>query len=130
MPSSGVDQAVEHARVLDLVASAKRLDDALNMAAALADVLDEVEIFVVADLLDANEHGWCPSLQSDTMPNPMRSSSKASLLASEDLVLHHSSGQAAQDSPHNYTAPLHEAQSSREQRLLVEQSGKRQHQRL
>jgi glutathione S-transferase len=32
--------------------------------------------------------------------------------------------------PHNYTAPLHEAQSSREQRLLVEQSGKRQHQRL
>jgi hypothetical protein len=74
MPSSGGDQGVEHARVLDLVASAKRLDDALNMAAALADVLDEVEIFVVADLLDANEHGCCPSLQSDTMPNPMRSS--------------------------------------------------------
>ena len=94
MPSSGGDQAVEHVRVLDLVASAKRLDDALNMAAALADVLDEVEIFVVADLLDANEHGCCPSLQSDTMPNPMRSSSKASLLASEDPVLHHSSGQA------------------------------------
>ncbi len=37
---------------------------------------------------------------------------------------------ARSDSPHNYTAPLHEAQSSREQRLLVEQSGKRQHQRL
>src|SRR5208282_2812176 len=34
------------------------------------------------------------------------------------------------DSPHKYTASLHEAQSPREQRLLVEQSGKRQHQRL
>jgi hypothetical protein len=36
----------------------------------------------------------------------------------------------AHDSPHNYAASLHEAQSSREQRLLIEQSGKRQHQRL
>jgi hypothetical protein len=30
------------------------------MAAVLADVLDEVEILVAADLLDTNEHGWCP----------------------------------------------------------------------
>jgi hypothetical protein len=30
------------------------------MAAALADVLDEVEVFVAADLLDTNEHGCCP----------------------------------------------------------------------
>jgi hypothetical protein len=38
------------------------------------------------------------------------------------------SGLIPHDSPHIYTASLHEAQSSREQRLLVEQSGKRQHQ--
>jgi hypothetical protein len=54
------DQAVEQAGVRDLIATAKRLDDALDMAAALADVLDEVEIPVAADLLDTNEHGWCP----------------------------------------------------------------------
>jgi hypothetical protein len=77
----GGDQAVEHARVLDLVAPTKRLDDALDMAATLANVLDEVEIFVAADLLDANEHGWCPGLKSDTIPNPARSTSKASLPA-------------------------------------------------
>jgi hypothetical protein len=34
------------------------------------------------------------------------------------------------DSPQKSTASLHEAQSSIEQRLLVEQSGKRQHQWL
>jgi hypothetical protein len=37
---------------------------------------------------------------------------------------------APHDSPHKYTASLHEAQSSGEQRLLVEQSGKHQHQRM
>ena len=44
----------------DLVAPAKRLDDALDVAATLADVFDQVEIFVAADLLDTNEHGCCP----------------------------------------------------------------------
>jgi hypothetical protein len=39
-------------------------------------------------------------------------------------------GDDPHDSPHKYTASLHEAQGPREQRLLVEQSGKRQHQRL
>ena len=37
---------------------------------------------------------------------------------------------APHNSPHKYTASLHEAQSSGEQRLLVEQSGKHQHQRM
>jgi hypothetical protein len=37
---------------------------------------------------------------------------------------------AAHASPHKYTMSLHEAQRPREQRLLVEQSGKRQHQWL
>jgi hypothetical protein len=54
------DQAIEQTGVLDLVAPAKRLDDALDMAAALADVLDEVETLLAADLLDTDEPGWCP----------------------------------------------------------------------
>ncbi len=54
------DQAVEHLAFLDFIAAAKRLDDPLDMAAALADILDEVEILVAADLLDTDEHGWCP----------------------------------------------------------------------
>jgi hypothetical protein len=53
----GGDQAVKQAGGLDLVAPAERLDDALNVAATLAGVLDEVEVFVAADLLDTDEHG-------------------------------------------------------------------------
>ena len=53
----GGDQAVEQTRSLDLIAAAKRLDDPLDMATALADVLDEVEILVAADLLATDEHG-------------------------------------------------------------------------
>jgi hypothetical protein len=60
MPSGGGDEAVEQAGGFDLVAPAERLDDALDVASALADVLDEVEVFVTADLLDTNEHGCCP----------------------------------------------------------------------
>ena len=41
-------------------APAERLDDALDVAAALADVLDKVKILVAADLLDTDEHGCCP----------------------------------------------------------------------
>jgi hypothetical protein len=51
------------------------------MATALADIFDEVEILVAADLLDTDEHGWCPGLQSDTMPNPGRSRYKAKVMA-------------------------------------------------
>jgi len=53
----GGDQGIEHVRVLNLVASAERLDDALDVATALAGVFDEVEVLVAADLLDADEHG-------------------------------------------------------------------------
>jgi hypothetical protein len=60
MAGGGGDEAVEQAGGFDLVAPAERLDDALDVAAALANVLDEVEIFVATDLLDTNEHGCCP----------------------------------------------------------------------
>ena len=40
------DQAVQPVGVLDLIASAERLDDPLDVTAALASVLDEVEVFV------------------------------------------------------------------------------------
>jgi hypothetical protein len=42
MARGGGDQAVEQVGVLDLIASAERLDDALDVAPALACVLDEV----------------------------------------------------------------------------------------
>ena len=51
------DQAIEQVGVFDLIASAERLDHALDVAAALTSVLDEVEIFVGSDLLDSDEHG-------------------------------------------------------------------------
>ncbi len=57
------DQRIQQSRRLDLVTTSQRLDHALNMASALAGVLDEIEILVGTDLLDANEHGaasWSP----------------------------------------------------------------------
>jgi hypothetical protein len=63
------DQAVQHVGVLDLIASAERLDDALDVAAALASVLDEVEVFVGSDLLDADEHGPIPDCSQATTSN-------------------------------------------------------------
>ena len=54
------DQPVDQTRGLDLVAPAESLDDALHVAATLAGVLDEVEILVGSDLLDADEHGAAP----------------------------------------------------------------------
>jgi hypothetical protein len=51
VPRGGGDEAVEQAGVFDLVAAAERFDDALDMASALSDVLDEVEVLVAADLL-------------------------------------------------------------------------------
>jgi hypothetical protein len=33
------------------------IDDTLEVAAALADVLDEVDVVMAVDALDANEHG-------------------------------------------------------------------------
>jgi hypothetical protein len=62
MAGGGGDQAVEQAGGLNRVAPAERLDDALDVATALADVLDEVEIVVAADLLDTDEHGCCLGL--------------------------------------------------------------------
>ncbi len=48
VPGGGGNQAVEQAGGFDLIAAAERFDDALDMASALADVLDEVEILVAA----------------------------------------------------------------------------------
>src|SRR5262249_18266581 len=62
------DQPVDQTRGLDLVAPAESLDDALHVAATLAGVLDQVEILVGSDLLDADEHGAAPcSCQSTTI---------------------------------------------------------------
>src|SRR5215470_3035377 len=62
------DQPIDQTRGLDLVAPAERLDDALHVAATLAGVLDEVEILVGSDLLDADEQGAAPcSSQSTTI---------------------------------------------------------------
>ena len=60
------DQVVEPFGVLDLIAPTERLDDALDMAATLAEVLDKVEVFVAADLLDADEHGAAPCFRTST----------------------------------------------------------------
>jgi hypothetical protein len=63
------DQPIERSRGLDLVAPAERLDDALHVATALARVLDEVEIFVGSNLLDADEHGATPCSRQGTNLN-------------------------------------------------------------
>ena len=63
------DQPVDQTRGLDLVAPAERLDDALHVAATLAGVLDEVEILLGSDLLDADEHGAAPCRYQDTTQN-------------------------------------------------------------
>jgi hypothetical protein len=81
MAGGGGDQAVEQAGGLDFVAPAERLDDALDVAATFADVLDEVEVLVAADLLDTDEHGWCPGSPMDTMANPRESSAAAGFMA-------------------------------------------------
>src|SRR6201981_1167011 len=61
------DQPVDQTRGLGLVAPDERLDDAMHVAVTLAGVLDEVEILVGSDLLDADEHGAAPcSSQSTT----------------------------------------------------------------
>src|SRR6266581_111319 len=44
----------------------REIDRPLDMAAALARVLDEVEILVATDLLDADEHGVSPGLPQKT----------------------------------------------------------------
>jgi hypothetical protein len=77
VPGGGGDQAVEQAGVFDLVAPAERSDDALDMASALADVLDEVEVLVAADLLDTDEHGRCLGSQQATTANLRESSALA-----------------------------------------------------
>src|ERR1700757_3089903 len=75
------DQPVDQTRSLDLVAPAERLDDALHVVATLAGVLDEVEIFVGSDLLDADEHGAAPcSSQSTTILCVTTSKNRHSLL--------------------------------------------------
>jgi hypothetical protein len=60
VPCRRGDQTIDQAGGLDLVAPAKRFDDALHVAAALACVLDQIEIFVGSDLLDADKHGAAP----------------------------------------------------------------------
>jgi hypothetical protein len=54
------DPAVEHVDVLDLIASPQLFDDTLEVTAAFAIVLDEVEVFVGSDILDADNHGVEP----------------------------------------------------------------------
>src|SRR6516162_3030095 len=62
------DQPVDQTRGFDLVAPAECLDDALHVATTLAGILDEVEILVGSNLLDADEHGAAPcSCQSTTI---------------------------------------------------------------
>src|ERR1700749_860410 len=68
------DQAIKQVGVLDRVAAAERLDDTLDVAAALAGVLYEVEVFVCPDLLDADEHGVEPDRGQVTTANRQRSS--------------------------------------------------------
>jgi hypothetical protein len=68
------DQAVEQIGVLDRIAAAERLDDALDVAAALAGVLDEVEVLVWPDLLDADEHGAQPDCVQATTATRSESS--------------------------------------------------------
>jgi hypothetical protein len=67
------DQAVEQVGVLDCIAAAKRLDDAPDVTAALAGVLDEVEVFIRPDFLDTDEHGAEPDCGQDTMANRIES---------------------------------------------------------
>src|ERR1700728_4810693 len=55
------DQAIEQVGLLDGVAAAECLDDALDKVAPLAGILHEVKIFVRPDLLDADEHGVEPN---------------------------------------------------------------------
>src|ERR1700747_1726001 len=63
------DQAVEHVGVLDFIASAERFDDTLDVTAPLARILDEVEVFVGSNLLDADEHGVEPDCGQATTTN-------------------------------------------------------------
>jgi hypothetical protein len=50
-------QGLYQALGLDLVPPVERPDDAPDMTAALADVLDQVHAVVAIDALDAEEHG-------------------------------------------------------------------------
>jgi hypothetical protein len=52
-PNSGISRLFQ-------TPAPERLDNALRMAAALARVLDEVEVLVGSDLLDADKHGAAP----------------------------------------------------------------------
>src|SRR5579859_16005 len=60
MPGRRSDQPVDQAGGLDFIAPSECLDDALHVAAALARALDEVEVLVGPNLLDADKHGAAP----------------------------------------------------------------------
>jgi hypothetical protein len=81
MAGGGGDEAAGQAGVFNLAAAAERFDDALDMASALANVLDEGKVLLAADLLDTDEHGWCPGSGRDTMANPIESSPLAGFFA-------------------------------------------------
>ena len=57
MTGGGDGELVEQVLGLDLVAAAEGLDDALDVAAALADVLDQLDVVVAIDVLGAERHG-------------------------------------------------------------------------
>jgi len=57
MTGGGDGELVEQVLGLDLVAAAEGLDDALDVAAALADVLDQLDVVVAIDVLGAEKHG-------------------------------------------------------------------------
>src|SRR6266446_3134916 len=66
MPCRRRNQRVQRSCGRDFVASAQHFDHPLNMTAALARVLDEVEILVATDLLDADEHWASPGFPQKT----------------------------------------------------------------
>src|ERR1700746_598082 len=74
------DQPIDQTRGLDLVAPAEHLDDALHVATALASVLDQVEILVGPNLLDADEH--------DPAPRPQPSTKILRLITSKIIMLY------------------------------------------
>src|SRR4249920_3347683 len=72
MPGRRRRQRVEQARGLHLVATPQRLDHALHVTPAFAGVLDQIEVLVVPNLLDPDEHSAAPCRSSHKAPRNTR----------------------------------------------------------
>src|SRR5512134_3655590 len=110
MTGGGSDQGVKKPRCLDLIAPAQRLDHPLHMAAALASILDEIQIFVATDLLDANEHGaasWSPAEDTTRHSNMSRDVADNNGQKGHHLAPHF---QTARQKP-RFSAPFRRRQS-------------------